>query len=98
MLRATQDVLELRTWAQSRGGWPCRRLDGKIALNFPGEPCRGVEIGWDEFEPNFCVGRCVLVYDDSVGSTRWFIGNDEEARRFVSEREGLAGGAPAPAM
>jgi hypothetical protein len=84
MLRVTQDVVEVRSWVESREGWPCRRLDGKLALNFPGEACRGVEVGWEEFEPNFLRGGCVLVYEDALGSRRCFLGSDAEARAFVA--------------
>jgi hypothetical protein len=83
MLRVTQDVVEIRGWVQSRGGWPVRRLDGRIAIGFRGEVRRGVDIEWGEFEPNFCVGRWVFVYDDAPGSARWFLGSAEEARRYV---------------
>jgi hypothetical protein len=85
MWRVTQDVVEIRGWVQGRGGWPCRLLDGRIALNFPGERCRGLEIGWDEFGPNFCFGRCVFVYDDAAGAGGWFLGSAQEAHHFVSE-------------
>ncbi len=85
MLRVTEDVLEMRHWAESRGASPCRdAATGKLGLAFPGERCEGVAVGWGEFEPTFCSGRCVFVYDDALGATRWFIGDAEEARRFVA--------------
>ncbi|HEY6106654.1 MAG TPA: hypothetical protein VIV59_11760 [Anaeromyxobacteraceae bacterium] len=94
MLRVTDDVLELRGWAESRGGWPSRDPDtGRLAIAFPGEAGGGVEIGWDEFEPTFCQGRCVFVYDDGMGSHRCFIGSEQEARAFASWA-GAAGAAP----
>ncbi len=83
MLRVTDDVLELRHWAEERKGFPCRRPDGRIGLCF-GSRLDAVMIGWDEFEPTFCVGRCVLVYDDAPDCTRWFIGSAQEARAYVA--------------
>jgi len=88
MLRVTQDVVQVRSWVEARDGWPCRRLDGRVALNFPGEICRGLEVGWGEFEPNFCAGRLVFVHDDVAGSRAWFIGSPGEAREFVSRVTG----------
>jgi hypothetical protein len=87
MLQVTQDVVQVRRWAEERGGRPCRRLDGRIALNLPGDICRGVEVGWDEFEPVFCAGRLAFVHGDA-GSRTWFIGTQREAREFVA---GLVG-------
>jgi hypothetical protein len=85
MLHVTDDVMELRAWAESRGGWPCRdEVTGRLAVAFPGGGDHGVEIGWDEFEPTFCQGRCVFVYDDAMGSRRCFVGSEAEARAFVA--------------
>lgn len=83
MLRVTQEVVRVRRWAEERGGTPCRRLDGRIALNLPGDICRGVGIGWDEFEPVFCAGRLAFAHGEA-GSRTWFIGTPLEAREFVT--------------
>ncbi len=83
MLRVTQEVCAVRAWVRSRGGWPCRRLDGGLAIGFRGEICRGVRIGWDEFEVNFCVSRNALAHDEAPGSTRCFIGPLAEAYTFA---------------
>lgn len=84
MLRVTQDVVELRRWAESRGARPCRdRTTGRLALLFGGDPC-AVPVGWGEFEPAFCAGRCVFVYDEAPGSHRSFVGPAEEARAWVA--------------
>jgi hypothetical protein len=95
MVQVTQDVVRVRSWVQSRSGWPCRRLDGGIAVAFPGDRCRGIEIGWGEFEPNFCARRYVLVHDDALGSTRCFLGTAEAARSFLAE---AASAAPLPGV
>jgi hypothetical protein len=93
MLRVTQDVVELRRWAESRGARPCRDgATGRIGLSFEGAPC-SVAVGWDEFEPAFCVSRCVFVYDDAPGGRRFFVGGEDEAHAFVS---GDAGSAAQP--
>jgi hypothetical protein len=95
LLRVTDDVLELRQWAEERRGRPCRRPDGRIGLCF-GHGLDVVLIGWEEFEPNFCVGRCVFVYDDAPKCTRWFIGTPEEARAYVSAADPWLTGATGP--
>jgi hypothetical protein len=95
MVRITQNVVEVRSWVQARSGWPCRRLDGGIAVSFPGDRCRGIEIGWDEFEPNFCARRYVLALDDAHGSTRHFLGSVADARTYLA---GMAEGAPRPGL
>lgn len=92
MLRVTQDVVQVRRWAEERRGRPARRLDGRIALNLPGDICRGVEIGWDEFEPVFCAGRLAFAHGEA-GSDLWFIGTPREAREFL---ERMVGGGPPP--
>jgi hypothetical protein len=86
-----RQVGEVRAWVQQRAGHPCRRPDGAIDLNLPGEPCRGVDVEWGEFEPNFCVGRSALVYDDAPGSSLWFLGGSEEVRSFLAEAEAATG-------
>ncbi len=92
MYRVTQDVMELRHWAEARGAQPCRDAEsGRIAFAFGGEPC-AVPVGWDEFEPAFCATRCVFVYDDAPGSRRHFLGSEPEAQAFV-----CGGDAPARA-
>lgn len=88
MLRITRAVTEVRSFAESRGAWPCRQLDGRLALGFRGEVCRGVGIGWDEFEVNFCAGRSVLVWDDTPGSTRASVQSESEARRALADEAG----------
>lgn len=88
MLRLTHGVAEVRTWAQARGAWPCRQLDGGLALGFSNEPCRGVEIGWAEFAVNFRAGRCVLIWDDAPGSTRALVYSESEAHREVVDEVG----------
>lgn len=85
MLRVTEDVLEVRGWAERHGAKPCRdERTGVLELALPGEPCV-LDVGWDEWEPAFRSQRSVFVYDDSAA---WelrshFVGNEEEARRWV---------------
>lgn len=84
MLRVTQDVVELRRWAESHGARPCRDGGtGRVGLSFAGEVCP-FPVGWDEFEPTFCAARSVFVYDDAPGSRRHFLGAEDEAHAFVS--------------
>lgn len=84
MLRVTQDVVELRHWAESRGARPCRDPEsGRIGLAFPDGSCP-FPVGWDEFEPAFMYVRLVFVYDESPGSRRHFLGTVDEAHAFVS--------------
>ncbi len=91
MLRVTDDVVELRRWAEARGGRPCRdEATGRLRIAFAGERCL-VDVGWEEFAPAFCAGRCVFVYDDAPGSRRHFIGPTDEAHAFLSRA-----GASAP--
>jgi hypothetical protein len=97
MLRVTDDILELRCWAEARGARPCRDVgDGHLRLTFPGDSCGAVEVGWDEFEPTFCASRSVFVWDDTPCSRLCFVGNEEEARAWF-EAEARAGAA-APAI
>ncbi len=95
MLRVTDDILEVRHWAEERKGGPCRRADGRIGVCF-GERLQVHRIGWDEFEPAFCAGRCVLVYDDAPDCTRWFIGSEEEARAYVASSDPRLSGSAEP--
>jgi hypothetical protein len=84
MLHVTEDVVEMRAWAESRGARPSRHPGtGRPGLAFPGEPCEDVLVGWGEFEPAFRIGHLVLVYDEAPGSRRWFIGSEAEAHAFV---------------
>ena len=93
MLRVTADVLELRRWAEARGGRPCRDAEsGRLRVAFEGDRC-AVDVGWDEFEPAFRHARCVLVYDDAPGTRRCFVGPADEAQAFVAADAGC--GAPA---
>ncbi len=96
MLRVTDDILEVRCWAEARGGRPCRDPEsGRLELAFPGEACSGIEVGWDEFEPTFCVARCVFVCDDAPGSRLCFIGSEPEARAWFEEEARAGAAAPA---
>ncbi len=83
MYRTTQDVLELRRWAEAHGAVPCRdAATGRLVLSFPAERC-GEEVGWEEFEPTFVTCRYVFVHDDAPGSDRCFVGPADEAHAFV---------------
>jgi hypothetical protein len=95
MLRVTQDVLEIRRWAEAHDASPCRdEASGRLLLALAGEPCAAMDVGWDEFEATFLATRSVCVYDDSPGVRRVFVGGPDEARRFV--HGGRAAAAPAP--
>ncbi len=97
MLRVTRDVVEIRRWAELRGGRPCREdATGRLAIAFRDDECL-VPVGWDEFEPAFCAAGYVFVYDDTPGQLRIFIGPAEEALRFAGEASGMADEAGAPA-
>jgi len=97
-LRISQEVHIVREWIGGRGGWPCRRLDGGLAVGFQGDICRGLGIGWDEFEVNFRIGGYALAFDEGVGSTRCFLGRLAEAVRFAEEGPGwTAPASPLPA-
>ncbi|GAO02745.1 hypothetical protein [Anaeromyxobacter sp. PSR-1] len=91
MLRTTQDVVELRRWAEAREARPCREeASGRLALAMPGESCPTAmrEVGWDEFEPAFAWIRAVAVYDDAPGGRRCFVGGYDEAHAFVASCRG----------
>jgi hypothetical protein len=95
MLRTTQDIVELRRWAEARGARPCRDPgSGRLGLAVPGVPCTAQEVGWDEFEPAFAWLHAVFVCDDAPGARRWFIGSIEDAHAFVARE--TTGGAYAP--
>ncbi len=84
MLRTTEDVVEIRRWAEAHGAHPCRdESTGRLQLAFTGDPCSAQEVGWDEFESTFLVWREVFVYDDAPGACRAFVGPVDEAHRFV---------------
>jgi hypothetical protein len=94
MLRVTRDVIEIRRWAELHGGRPCREEEtGRIVIAFEGDTCV-VPVGWEEFEPAFCTGRFVFVYDDTPGTRRVFVGAPEDAERFAGA---LGGGWSAAA-
>jgi hypothetical protein len=97
MLRAANGISGIRRWVQERGGWPCRRLDGGLAVGFAGDVCRGVEIGWDEFEATFCSQRGAFVRDDEPDSRHCFVGTADEARRYLSDMYGWSARPPPPA-
>lgn len=83
MFRTTQDVVEIRRWAEAHGARPCRdERTGRLVLAFPDQG-GGCDVGWDEFEPTFLANHDVLVYDDAPGHARCFIGPVGEARAFV---------------
>jgi hypothetical protein len=83
MLRVTADVLELRRWAEARGGRPCREPEsGRLRVAFDGDRC-AVDVGWDEFEPAFRAGRCAIAYDDAPGARRHFIGAADEVDAYL---------------
>jgi hypothetical protein len=97
MLRVTDEILEVRHWAEERGGRPCRQADGRLGLCF-GDRIDVVLVGWDEFEPTFRLGHCVLAYDDAPDCRNHFIGSQDEARAFVASTDprltGAAEGTP----
>jgi hypothetical protein len=94
MLRVTQDVLEIRRWAEARDARPCRNpASGRLGFAFPGEDCP-FPIGWDEFEPAFCAAGCVFVCEDRPDGRRCFVGGTEEARAYVAAERGVGASAP----
>jgi hypothetical protein len=98
MLRATDDLIELRHWTEERGGRPCRRPDGTLTLCFAADLASALPVGWDEFETTFVRSRQVVVCDDAPGSTRCFIGTSAEARAYIAAANprysGFAGPTP----
>ena len=83
MFRTTQDVVELRRWAESHGARPCRdEHTGRLALLLPGQ-AGACAVGWDEFEPAFLAHQDVFVYDESPGRPQCFIGPAAEAHAFI---------------
>jgi hypothetical protein len=95
MLRVTDDVLEVRRWAERHGARPCRdRESGRLMLAAPGEPCPSIEVGWDEWEPAFRWTRCVLVYDDAPGLRPRFVGDEDAARRWLAAALGRDASPP----
>jgi hypothetical protein len=90
VFRTTQDVVEIRRWAEAHGARPCRdEHTGRLGLALPGEG-KECDVGWDEFEPTFLMSHDVFVYDDAPGRARCFVGPASEARDF------LCGGAQGP--
>jgi len=90
MLRVTQGVSAIRRWTEGRQGWPCRRLDGRLAVGFAGQECLGIEIGWAEFEATFCAQGAAFALDDAADSRSCFVGPPEEARRYLADMQGWA--------
>ncbi len=98
MLRTTDDVVEVRRWAECRSAQPCRDAESghlRLVLGQPSSASCGV--GWDEFESTFVLTRCVLVYDDAPGSSTCFVGPPDEARAFVAQAACGPAYAPPPA-
>ncbi len=94
MYRTTQDVVELRRWAEMHGARPCRdERTGRLLLVLPGEG-GACDVGWDEFEPAFLACHDVFVYDDAPGRPRCFVGAAADAHAFICGGHGDA--APAP--
>ncbi len=96
MLRVTDDILEVRRWAEERGGRPCRDAGGRVGLCFGADPSPAACVGWDEFETNFEVSHDVLVYDDAPGCSHCFIGTAAEARAYVERSDPRSRGAAKP--
>jgi hypothetical protein len=98
MLRVTEELGELRRWAEQHGGAPCRKRDGTLALCFGAVPDIALPVDWGEFETNFVLARCVLVYDDAPGCTHCFVGPLADARAYVAaappRTSGVAGPTP----
>ena len=71
MLRTTQDVVEIRRWAEARGGRPCRdEADGRLVIVMPGEPCgaREVETVIDQLE---AIAAAYQGRDDAAALEVW---------------------------
>jgi len=84
MLRTTQDIVEIRRWAEGRGARPGREeASGRlvVAVSFPAGGVR--EVDWAEFEPTFMGCGAVFVYDDAPGASRCFVGPRAEAQALV---------------
>jgi hypothetical protein len=96
MLRVTDDVVELRRWAQEHGGAPCRRRDGTLTICFGAVPDAALPVDWGEFEANFVLAGCVLVYDDAPGCTHCFVGPTVDARAYVAAADPRASGSAGP--
>ena len=97
MLRTTEDVVELRHWAEAHGARPCREdATGRLTLSFGGEAGLPCDVGWAEFESAFVVTRCVFVYDDSPGARVTFVGHADEAHAFINEWCGASHAAGPP--
>jgi hypothetical protein len=95
MLRVTDDILELRTWAEERRGRPCRLPDGRLTLCFDAGEGPALPVGWGEFEVIFVGGHLAFVYDDAPGCNHCLVGSAEEARAYVRRADPrLTGAAP----
>ncbi len=82
MFRTTEDVVEVRRWAEAHGLRPCRdERTGRLVLVPAGQD--GCDVGWEEFEPAFLASREVLVYEDGPGRARCFVGPPDEARAYL---------------
>jgi hypothetical protein len=96
MLRVTQDVVEIRRWAEAREVRPCRDTrTGRLTLASPGEPCTE-PVGWEEFEPAFMHSHATCCYDDAPGARRSFVGAEHEVHAFLSRALGLGDAAARP--
>ncbi len=85
MLRSTDDVVEIRRWAEQRGGRPARDpATGRLLVVAPGAPGAAIAVGWDEFETTLLWDHLVCVYDDAPGSLRCFCGPMAEAHAYVT--------------
>ena len=94
MLRVTDELMEVRPWAEARGACPFRRLDGTLGLS-PGPPS-SLPVSWGEFEATFRLGHQVVVYDDAPGACSSFVGTAEEARAYVAAADPRTSGAAGP--
>jgi hypothetical protein len=95
VFRTTQDVVELRRWAEAHGARPCRdERTGRLLLALPaqGGAC---DVGWDEFEATFLACHDVFVYDEAPGRPRCFVGPAADAHAFICG--GVADGPQASA-
>lgn len=92
MLRVTDELVEVRRWAEARGARPFRHADGGLALE-QGEPDAAVAVDWGEFESAFRLGRSVAVFDEAPGSCTSYVGTKEEARAYVARAAPHASGA-----